>query len=153
MEAELEWKRISSLSLCGQTEKMLPRYRILEKELDEDRYFLYNYSAELHEVKRYSESLSVLRDCRRLWADYDVEMLIAKNYQELKRYSEAEFHYRLASQMCPNRFMPLYQIVLILEKMQRVEEATIIAKVIVNKRVKVPSLIVNRIKDEMRKRK
>ena len=51
--------------------------------------------------------------------------------------------------MCPNRFVPLYQLVLLLKKEQRLAEAIQIAKEIINKSEKVHSPIISQIKREM----
>ena len=64
---------------------------------------------------------------------------------------EAEEHFRLASDMCPNRFMPLYRLVLLLDRQGRLVEAKELAVVIVSKQVKIPSIVVERIKSEMKK--
>jgi hypothetical protein len=52
--------------------------------------------------------------------------------------------------MCPNRFMPLYQLVLLYKETNRNEEALKLAQQILDKEVKIPSATVNAIKNEMR---
>ena len=39
---------------------------------------------------------SIAHECEQLWADYDLQMLIADNYQQLKDYKQAEQHYQKA---------------------------------------------------------
>lgn len=87
--------------------------------------------------------------CRHLWSDYDLEMLIAQNCWEINRMVEAEEHFRLASDMCPNRFMPLYRLVWLLDRQGRQTEARELATIIISKPVKIPSVIIERIKSEM----
>jgi tetratricopeptide (TPR) repeat protein len=81
----------------------------------------------------------------------DVQMLLADNYKESGKYDEAEKHFKLASAMCPNRFMPLYQLALLYKETNRNEDALKIAQHILYKKVKIPSSTVNAIKNEMRK--
>lgn len=149
MKAELEWTEISNLALLGKMEETFPRYRKVYVYLKTDRYFLYNYSAELYQAGKYQEGLVIALQCRKCWADYDLEMLLGRLYEQLHQSNKAEQSYRLASHMCPNRFVPLYQLVLLLKKEQRLAEAIQIAKEIINKSEKVHSPIISQIKREM----
>lgn len=149
--SEIKWKYASSLSFYSSEKEILSIYERLYRELKNDRYFLYNFSVKLYEMRKNDESLMVANECRKLWADYDLEMLIGHIYMEEKNYLEARKYYQHASFMCPNRFMPLYQQVLLLEKMGRKEEAKHTAMMIVNKPVKIQSYTIQKIKDEMKK--
>lgn len=150
VKAELKWKDAISLSSYGLFDKAKPSYVAAEKALGSDQYFLYNYAAELYTAHLFSESLANAIKCRSLWSDYDLEMLIGQNYMELERMEEAEEHFKLASDMCPNRFMPLYRLVHLFDRQGRVLEAKKIATAIVSKKVKIPSATVERIKSEMK---
>lgn len=108
--AEKEWGDTSRLALCGASGKTLPAYAELEKKFENNPYFLYNYAAILLENKQYEESLTVALQCRKYWADYDLELMIGENYQELDKYELAERYYDNASMMCPSRFLPLYKL-------------------------------------------
>lgn len=149
MQAEMQWAHISNLSLMGKTEEALPKYERLMETLGNDRYFLYNYSAELFQTERYKESLAIAMECHRHWADYDVELLLGDLYEHLEQPREAEECYRRASYMCPSRFVPLYQLVLLLKKEERLVEANQIACEIINKPEKIRSPIISLIKREM----
>jgi tetratricopeptide (TPR) repeat protein len=83
-------------------------------------------------------------------ADYDLQMLMADNYRQLKRYDEAETRYVKASRMCPVRFMPLYELAKMYAEANRDSEALALANTIVTKKIKVPSATVFAIKKEMR---
>jgi hypothetical protein len=150
--AELKWNTIAHQSLAGKTAKVLPEYDRLYTYLYRNGLFLYNHAAELHEVKEYEKSLSTFDLCIKYYNDYDVQMLFADNYKELKQYDRAEKHLRLAAAMCPNRFMPLYQMVLLYKETNRNEESLELAQQILDKEVKIPSSTVNAIKNDMRKR-
>jgi tetratricopeptide (TPR) repeat protein len=106
MTVEIKWKQIARQSLMGKTGQVLPEYKILHNKLKDNELFLYNYTAELNFVKRYNESLQAGKECEQLLADYDLQMIMADNYRQLKRYAEAENHYIKAFRMCPVRFMP-----------------------------------------------
>ena len=83
LSAEMEWTKVAHQSLAGQTEQMLPEYQRLYPQLHNNELFLYNYAAELNFSKHYEESLTVAHECERLWADYDLQMLIADNCRQL----------------------------------------------------------------------
>jgi len=148
--AEIKWKRIARLSLSGHTVQVLPEYDQLYQWLGKDGLFLYNHAAELHEAKEYERSIAVFAHCTRYHNDMDVQMLLAYNYKELGRYREAEQHLKLAAAMCPVRFMPLYELAKLYDATDRKGEALVMAKRIIDKDIKVPSLTVTAIKNEMR---
>jgi O-antigen ligase len=150
-KAETKWNTIAHRSLAGKTLQVLPEYDKLYAYLGRNGLFLYNHAAEMHEVKEYEKSLSVFGLCTRYYNDMDVQMLLADNYRELGRYDEAEKHFRLAASMCPNRFMPLYQLVLLYRETNRNEEALNLAQQIFEKEIKIPSSTVNAIRNEMQK--
>lgn len=87
---ELEWHRISHKSLRGGTVQMIPQYKSLYTRLRHSDLFLYNYAAELNIVGQYNKSLKIARECDNLWADYDLQMLMADNCRQLKNYDETE---------------------------------------------------------------
>jgi O-antigen ligase len=153
MSAEIFWKRIASKSLVGKTEEMLPVYEQLHKQLKNNELFLYNYTAELNVAKRYDESLQTGRECERLLADYDLQMLLADNYRQLKRYGEAEKLYTKASKMCPVRFMPLYKLYQLYETKEEQEKMRRMAKMILDKPIKIQSPTILQIKQEVKHNK
>lgn len=84
MQAEMQWTHITNLSLMGKTKEVLPKYEKLMKSLGNDRYFLYNYSAELFQAERYQESLIVAMKCQTLWTNYELKILFGDIYKNLK---------------------------------------------------------------------
>ena len=150
LSTEMKWTKVAHKSLAGQTEQMLPEYQRLYPQLRNNELFLYNYAAELNFIKRYEESLTIARECERLWADYDLQMLIADNCRQLKDYTQAEQRYRKATAMCPAKFLPLYQLVKMLDATGRSSEAVTLAKQIVNKTIKIPSPQIVAIQREMK---
>jgi O-antigen ligase len=149
--AETQWNRIARLSLAGQTEEVLPMYDNLYTTLGKSGIFLYNHAAELHETARYEQSLAVFARCIPYLNDMDVQMLLADNYKQLERYTEAERHLKLAANMCPARFMPLYRLATLYAATGRTAEAVALAQTIINKRVKIPSTTVSTIKRKTEK--
>ena len=147
---EREWHRTAHKSLRGQTVQMLARYRNLHTHLRYKDLFLYNYAAELNVAGDYEKSLQIARECDVLWADYDLQMLMADNCLQLEYFKETEQHLTLAAAMCPMKFMPLYQLTELYLKTEQEEEAQVLAQKILDKKVKIPSPVINSIKIKMR---
>jgi tetratricopeptide (TPR) repeat protein len=129
---------------------MLPRYGSLYTHFRYKDLFLYNYVAELNVVEKYEESLRIARECDSLWADYDLQMLMADNCLQLQQYSETENYLKKAAAMCPVKFMPLYLLAELYIETGRKEEAEVLAQKIIDKDIKIPSHAITAIKYEMR---
>lgn len=149
--AEVQWHRIAHLSLMGKTEEVLSDYARLYPFMRENPLFLYNYGAELHEIGRWNESANLLEECVKGLNDTDVQMLLADNYLHLQDFGRAEQHYWQAARMCPNRFLPLYELVKLYRQTGQEEEVLNLASKIIDKPVKVPSYTIDKIKQEMRR--
>lgn len=85
INAEVKWASIANLSLSGPANKTIMIYQELQEVLGKDRYFLYNYSAGLYDAGYYREGLMIAEECRKVWADYDVEILLGKFHEKLKK--------------------------------------------------------------------
>lgn len=147
---EYQWNMIAQRSLRGETRKVLPDYAKLHKTMNRNGLFLYNYAAELNYIGEWRKSNALIQACTRFYNDIDVQLIMADNYMNLKQHKEAEKHLKLASQMIPNRFIPLYRLALLYKAEDRIKDAKKIAGQILNKPVKVPSSEVTLIKREMK---
>jgi hypothetical protein len=132
---------VSLGDIKNQYDKLWPRMK-------QNDLFLYNYAAEMNYRRQYSLSLDIAMKASSGWADYNLQLIMAHNYQQLRQYRDAEFHYRLASEMCPNRFLPLYGLLTTYEFSRENEKVLETAKAIIEKPVKVPSNTVDRIKQK-----
>ena len=149
-QAEMKWRRITHSSLLGKTAQILPKYDDLYCYLGKDGLFLYNHAAELHKAKEFERSITVFERCLMYYNDMDVQMLLADNYIEIGKYAKAEHHLKMATLMCPSRFMPLYKLVKLYQLTERGNEAFTLAKKIIDKDVKIHSSTVTAILNEMR---
>lgn len=110
--------------------------RIYEHNKENYR-FLYNYGAILHYHRMYKESLGILKECSKHLADYNVQLLIADNYQRIGIPDSAISAYRYASNMIPNRFLPLYYQMVVYQEQGEHYKAQEIAKTIIHKKNKI----------------
>lgn len=133
-----EWHNASKL-YNKDPKTAIQHYQTLTTHLHSDPYFLYNHAAILYDAGYYERCLHQLEACGNLLNDYDVVMLKGMAYRSLEHYDEALTCFRLASNMCPSKFMPLYQIFETLILCGREKEAKALCKIIIEKPVKIDS--------------
>lgn len=141
IQAEMNWKEIAIKSLRGQTEEMLPEYEklYLDSPLKNHPLFLYNYGAELNHVGHYIQSNAILTECRKKFNDYDLQMLLAYNYEQTGKIGLALQRYQHAVEMIPCRFIPLYRLFKHYKENGNIERAREYAEQIACKQIKIPS--------------
>lgn len=149
VQAEKEWGKVSKFALCGMSGRALPTYAELERKFEDNPYFLYNYAAILLENKRYEESLQMALQCRKYWADYDLELIIGESYQELDKQELAKKYYDNASMMCPSRFLPLYKLFQLYKDVGDRKRMLTVAKLIIDKPMKIKTSAIRMMKREM----
>ena len=149
IQAELDWGKASTLALCKSYNETLPTYERLEKMFVSNPYFLYNYAAVLQEMKQYTESLEVALKCRQYWADYDLELIIGENYQQLNKPELAEKYYNSASMMCPSRFLPLYKLFHLYKTNGEKERSLAMAEAVISKPMKIKTTTIRMMKRVM----
>ena len=150
-QSERSWQEASELALCHSYDEALPYYVSLKHRFEDNPYFLYNYAAVFTEAKEYEKALKVALECRKYWADYDLELLLGDIYREKKDYKQAEEYYMSASYMCPSRFLPLYQLYELYKCIGNTEKASELAKILLEKPAKVNSMLIKRIKYQLKK--
>ena len=145
-EAEIRWKKISDKMIFD--DNAISEYERIYDTLSKDRYFLYNYSYALYRSENYERSHKVALECRELWADYDLELLLGMVSEQLGKATEAISHYSLASDMCPNRLRPFYLLMKLYDESGIPDKALYYAKMLHDKPVKISSGESARIKKE-----
>lgn len=149
IEAEIKWNALAMSEIRDLDDKDLLSYAKLKGRLGDNPYFLYNYAVVLLEKERYEESLQISLRCRRYWADYDLELLIGENYQQVKQAVLAEKYYNSALMMCPSKFTPHYKLFYLYKEYGEEQKACDIAKAIIGKPMKIATPNIRMIKKEM----
>ena len=150
---EYKWNKVyKSFLQNGADDDIKNEYKRLYRYWNGNPFFLYNYGAYLNNRAYYLESIDVINKCTMYLNNYDIQLLLADNYLKLDMLFFAEKHYKIAYAMCPNRFIPLYYLMHIYTLTNRFDQATTIAKNIVDKPVKVSSPIINKIKNEAKRK-
>ena len=144
--AEMRWTRTAKIQVY--TDECISEYDNLYAVLSNDRYFMYNYSYALYRSGDYLKAHQMASECSKLWADYDLELLLGTLSDKLGMFDEAISHYTLASDMCPNRFKPLYFLMQLYDKSGMSDKALKYAQKINRKSIKIPSAEIVRMKRE-----
>ena len=147
-----KWYNIANQTTFGKTHTIIREYECLYPYMDKNACFIYNYAARLNYVNDIEKSTEILTACEKIFNDYDVQMLKADNYKKQHDFYKAKDCYTLASRMCPNRFIPLYELANIYDSINQPDRALKLAIEIVNKPVKIPSATISSIKMKMKKR-
>ena len=142
------WDRLNVFKASSR--EMYFEYAYLSSYLGENPYFLYDYAIELFDNNLLDESLSKALLCRNYWANFNLELLIGDIYRKQHKYELAEKYYISASNMCPCRFIPLYQLFELYKEQGDMLNARLIARSIMDKRVKVDSMIIMQMKFRVR---
>ena len=79
-QSERSWQEASELALCHLYDEALPYYVSLKHRFKDNPYFLYNYAAVFTEAKEYEKALEIALECRKYWADYDLELSGTKRF-------------------------------------------------------------------------
>lgn len=112
---ELQWKELIHIFSLGNGTEIIKDYKKLYDKWNGNPYFLYNYGVLLNNLQMFDDSNVILHECEKYFNDYDVQLLLATNYYRMQKYEDSKKHYFMASNMCPNRFIPLFQLMKIYE--------------------------------------
>lgn len=145
-----QWNRTAHKAVRGESGKMLSQFDELYAYFSDDIYFLYNYMAELYFNGHFKKALDVSLDLQKMMSSYNLELLTGDIYMQLESYEKAISHFEEALCMCPNRFAPLEGLYKAYDRKGDELNKERIAGIISNKKVKIPSADVQRIKDTCR---
>ncbi|MCS2645915.1 tetratricopeptide repeat protein [Bacteroides thetaiotaomicron] len=146
---EHNWHKAFALALCNSYDEALPYYVSMLHQFYDNPYFLYNYAAVLLENRQYERSLQIALQCRKYWADYDLELMIGEIYQQLNKPKLAEKYYNSASMMCPSRFLPLYKLFHLYKTNGEKERSLAMAEAVISKPMKIKTTTIRMMKREM----
>lgn len=142
---QYRWGISSQMATFGITNNILDNYSNLLNEWNGDPLFLYNYAAIMNRIGKYEISNNILKVCSKNLIDYDTEMTMADNFEKEGDYKNAIRCFNTARYMCPNRFVPLYRLMINYHNSGEQEKAISIAKKIITKPIKKNSNIVSQI--------
>lgn len=117
--------------------QVINRYESMYRDMSSNGLFLYNYAAMLHLNGDYEKSITVFKECSAYINDYNMMLLMGDNYQQMDIPDSAIVYYKRASEMIPNRFLPLYYQMAVYQEQGNNNKAKEIAEIIVHKENKI----------------
>jgi tetratricopeptide (TPR) repeat protein len=145
---EFRWKKAYDLSV-NKTDTFLEKYEELNKHnyFNCNGVFLYNYAMILYENKEYSKCISILKNCENYINDYDTQMIAGYCYKEIWQWDKAKECFSMAHYMVPHKFVPIYELMEEAYEQKNIERTVALAKIIIEKPIKVKSYKINIIKN------
>lgn len=152
MYYDWKWHQAVNQIRHGTTKELLSEYESLYPHFYNNPFFLYNYAALLNSKRDWDNSAEIIRNCEKYLTDYDIQMLKGDNYKKQHYIIQAKECFEVASQMCPGKFTPLFELVNIYDSLNQPDRAKELAVEIINKPVKVPSATITAMKMRMTNR-
>ncbi|HCN54023.1 MAG TPA: hypothetical protein DIS88_09605 [Prevotella sp.] len=109
---------------------------------------MFTFAKTLRQAGRYNDSNAILRQGTLISNDPMFYLLQGNNYKDMKQYPLAEWAYRKAYAMMPNRIYPLYQLMLLYQVSGQRGKMRQMARKILEFRPKVPSPATREIKSK-----
>lgn len=145
---ELEWRKAYIESVHGNHKDALRMYERASGYFKRDWCFLYSYSLAAFMADDMDKALEKIDECGIYFNGYDRELLAGDICLAMQSYDGALRHYDMAAYMCPVRFAPLEGMYRAFDKQGMDASRDSVARIIANKRVKVDSHDVQRIKSQ-----
>jgi O-antigen ligase len=137
LNANYKWKSAFVLSSNNYKTEARKMYSDIYPTMQYSGIFLYNYGAELFLMGDYVSSLKILKETEPKLNDADLYTYLGDNYIYLNDYKNAEIAFLKASNIVPHRIYPLFRLVLIYSKTDRLDKAIELAQLSVNKKLKI----------------
>lgn len=118
--------------------------------LSDNGNFMFYYGSALYLKHDYSGSIKYLKKATYLRSDPNAYITLGNSLQKLKRYTEAEHTYQIASNITPAKLYPKYLLAKLYVEMQQNDKAMNMAKEIINSKEKISTMAGMEIKEEMR---
>ena len=147
--SEKQWLKTFNLMRKGNFRKAYTDYAELYPVMKYNKYFLFNYGAELTLMKKYDEAVGILNETLPYLNDADVYLYLGHAYEETGQLGKAEECYLHAGYIVPSKLFPKYSLVKVYQKTNNEKKAVELAKEISEMNVKVETDIARNIKKEM----
>ena len=146
-----DWKTALNTYQYGDYVGAIGYYKKAYPVLKNNGDFLMNYGKTLTMNKMNSEAIEVLEKAKLYLNTTIIETALGDAYKGTKQFSKAETAYLHAANMVPSRFYSLYLLVKLYDESGEKNKAVVLARDILKKEVKVPSIAIKEIKAEMQR--
>ncbi len=113
--------------------------------------FLQKYGKSFSMNKQYNEAIQLLQEGEIFYVDEVWFTTIGDAYKGLKKYDQSEHYYKMAANIVPHKFYPLYLLLKLYEEAGQMDKSDAIARTILEKKVKVHSTAIDEIRMEAEK--
>lgn len=146
-----EWKSAQTYYNTKDWKKAEAEYGRLYPELNQQKHFLFEYALCLSETGQYEASNGIFFRFLYFGSDPMVYNCMGNNYKNMGDYEKAENMYFLALHTVPNRHYPLYLLMKLYADSGSPEKAKKMAKILLEKPVKVESQAIEEMMEEAKK--
>lgn len=144
--AVMAWKLANENILVAEGDAV-KKYKVIYPILKGNGSFLFNYGAELSEMGLYQQALPVMKRAAIYGNSIALQSRIAYINEVQGDLENAERYYIQAAYMDPKLFVPLDKLLAFYIHTGKKEQARDIAEKIITKKVKFPSVQIDKIRD------
>ncbi|KRT17752.1 hypothetical protein ASU31_00190 [Pedobacter ginsenosidimutans] len=144
-----DWRKAQSSMVYAEGDA-LRKYEKIYHVLDNNGAFLFNYGALLADMNVNDKSLNILTSAQRYLSNPKLATILAIIYNRMQNYGKAERYYLSCAYMEPKRFVPFNTLLVFYRNTGQTFKAQNIARKIIDKPVKIPSLRISEIKNAAR---
>jgi O-antigen ligase len=148
-EAHKKWSQSKNSHNLKRYEEA--NYESLYPFLNDQPLFLFDYTQVLDKSKEYVRNHEVLQRAMQLSCNPIWHELMGQNYQAMKEYDKAEVCFKKAANLIPVRLYPHYLFAKLYHEMGLQEKAKMEANIVLTKKPKVNSKIIEEMREEMKK--
>jgi len=127
------------------------RYEHLKRYLGNDYSFIIDLATISMIHGDYEEAIIQFENSNKIFANYLSYMYLAICYESIDKTAQAYYNYKISCNIVPNRFLPKYYLFKFLLKNNRLKEAKQLKTTIISMPIKIPSELVNTVKEEVNK--
>lgn len=146
-----DWKFAYTLYGIGSYEASIKEYDKAKPVFDNNGDFLTNYGKALSIAGEHEKALKVLQEAAKFYSNTIVYTSIGDSYKAIGQNENSEAAYLHAWHMNPSRFYPKYLLVKLYHETGQREKAVVVAKELLEKKIKVESTAIEEIREEMQK--
>lgn len=145
------WYKADRLYLMGAFAEANESFAKAYPYLRNNGLFLQKYGKSFSMNKQYNEAIQLLQEGEIFYVDEVWFTTIGDAYKGLKKYDQSEHYYKMAANMVPHKFYPLYLLLKLYEEVGQMDKSEAIARTILEKKVKVHSTAIEEIRMEAEK--
>ncbi|MDR1339223.1 MAG: hypothetical protein LBK58_04125 [Prevotellaceae bacterium] len=145
------WKLLTLDLRMGDCSETLSEYEMLYEKLRHEKIFLSEYARCLSAAGYYEVGNTVYEQYLLHNANPEIYIAMGNNYKAMGKFEQAEKSYIHASHIRPNRHYPLYLLMVLYQETGQNGKALQTAHNLLEKQVKIPSQVIEKMKEEAKK--